>query len=58
VRGTHKGEYMGMQGSGKLVEIGGIDILRMVNDKAVERWGYFDDVKLMQQLGAMPGPKT
>jgi predicted ester cyclase len=47
-----------MPGSGKLVEIGGIDILRMVNDKAVERWGYFDDVKLMQQLGAMPGPKT
>ena len=56
VRGTHKGEYMGMPGSGKTVEIGGIDILRMVNGKAAERWGYFDDVKLMQQLGAMPGP--
>ncbi len=55
VRGTHKGEYMGMPGSGKTVEIGGIDILRMVNGKAAERWGYFDDVKLMQ-LGAMPGP--
>jgi hypothetical protein len=23
-----------------------------------ERWGYFDDVKLMQQLGAMPAPRT
>ena len=57
VRGTHKGEYMGIPGSGKTVEIGGIDILRMVNGKAAERWGYFDDVKLMQQLGAMPGPK-
>jgi len=54
VRGTHKGEYMGMPGSGKTVEIGGIDILRMVDGKAVERWGYFDDVTLMQQLGAMP----
>ena len=56
VRGTHKGKYMGMPGSGKTVEIGGIDILRMVNGKAAERWGYFDDVKLMQQLGAMPDP--
>ena len=54
VRGTHKGEYMGMPGSGKTVEIGGIDILRMVDGKAVERWGYFDDLTLMQQLGAMP----
>jgi steroid delta-isomerase-like uncharacterized protein len=57
VRGTHQGEYMGMPGTGKTIEIGGIDILRMVNDKAAERWGYFDDMKLMQQLGAMPGPK-
>jgi steroid delta-isomerase-like uncharacterized protein len=57
VRGTHQGEYMGMPGSGKTIEIGGIDILRMVNDKAAERWGYFDDMKLMQQLGAVPGPK-
>jgi steroid delta-isomerase-like uncharacterized protein len=56
VRGTHKGEYMGMPGSGKKVEIGGIDILRIVDGKAAERWGYFDDVKLMVQLGAMPGP--
>ena len=55
VRGTHKGEYMGIPGSGKTVEIGGIDILRMVNGKAAERWGYFDDVRLTQQLGAMPG---
>ncbi len=58
VRGTHKGEYMGMPGSGKTVEIGGIDIIRLVNGKAAERWGYFDDVRLMQQLGAMPAPRA
>ena|SRR5688572_21475888 len=55
VRGTHQGEYMGIPGSGKTVEIGGIDILRMVNGKAAERWGYFDDLSLMQQLGAIRG---
>ena len=47
---------MGIPGSGKTVEIGGIDILRMVNGKAAELWGYFDDLRLMQQLGAMSGP--
>jgi predicted ester cyclase len=57
VRGTHKREYMGVPGSGNTVEIGGSDILRMINGKAAERWGYLDDVKLMQQLSAMPGPK-
>ena len=51
VRGTHKGEYMGMPGSGKTVEIGGIDIVRMVDGKAAERWGYFDELALMQQIG-------
>jgi predicted ester cyclase len=45
-----------MPGSRKTVEIGGIDILRIVNGKAAERWGYFDDVKLMQQIGDLPGP--
>ena len=50
VRGTHKGEYMGIPGSGKTVEIGGIDILRMVNGKAAERWGYFDDVRSCSSL--------
>jgi len=29
VRGTRQGEYMGVPGSGKNVEIGGIDILRI-----------------------------
>jgi steroid delta-isomerase-like uncharacterized protein len=56
LRGTQKGEYMGIPASGKTVEIGGIDIIRMVDGKAAERWGYFDDVTLMQQLGALPGP--
>lgn len=56
-RGTHKGPYMGIPASGRRFEIGGIDIVRVVNGKAVERWGYFDDVKLLQQLGAMEGPR-
>jgi steroid delta-isomerase-like uncharacterized protein len=55
-RGTHKGPYMGIPATERKVEIGGIDIIRVAKGKAVERWGYFDDVKLLQQLGAMEGP--
>ena len=57
-RGTHKGSYMGIDATGRKVEIGGIDIVRVANGKAVERWGYFDDVKLLQQLGVMEGPRS
>jgi steroid delta-isomerase-like uncharacterized protein len=57
-RGTHRGTYMGIASTGRSVEIGGIDIIRVVNGKAVERWGYFDDVKLLQQLGVMQGPRS
>lgn len=56
VRGTHKGEYQGVPGTGKSVEIGGIDIIRMAGGRAVERWGYFDDLKMLQQLGVMERP--
>lgn len=54
-RGTHQGEYHGIPATGQTVEIGGIDIVRFAGGKAVERWGYFDDVKMLQQMGVMKG---
>jgi steroid delta-isomerase-like uncharacterized protein len=55
-RGTHEAPYMGIPPTGKTVEIGGIDILRVLNGKVVERWGYFDDLALLQQLGVITLP--
>jgi steroid delta-isomerase-like uncharacterized protein len=52
-RGTHKGDYQGIPATGKSVEIEGIDIVRIAGGKAVERWGHFDDVKMLEQLGVM-----
>jgi steroid delta-isomerase-like uncharacterized protein len=52
--GTHKGEFAGVPATGKSVKIGGIDIVRFEGDKAVEHWGYTDQMGLMQQLGVMP----
>jgi hypothetical protein len=36
------------------VTLTGIDILRIVNGTVVERWGEFDNLGFLQQLGAMP----
>jgi predicted ester cyclase len=52
--GTHNGEYFGVPPTGKSVDITGIDIVRIEEGKAVERWGVFDGLTLMQQLGQVP----
>ncbi|MBI4204678.1 MAG: ester cyclase [Betaproteobacteria bacterium] len=56
--GTHKGEFMGMSPTGRRVEVQLIDIIRFGDDgRAREHWGVFDQLAMMQQLGAIPaGP--
>lgn len=54
VTGTHSGEYFGIPPTGKSIDITGIDIVRLEEGKAVERWGVFDALNLMQQLGQVP----
>jgi steroid delta-isomerase-like uncharacterized protein len=51
---TQVGEMMGMPPSGKRYEIGEIHIFRLRDRKVVEHWHQFDQMKMMQQLGAMP----
>lgn len=54
--GTHQGEFMGIPGTGRRVDVNGIDIVRFRGGKAVEHWGVTDMLALMQQLGAIPEP--
>lgn len=54
--GTHQGDFQGVPPTGKPVTQTGIDILRIVGGKVVERWGEFDNLGLMQQLGVVPPP--
>lgn len=54
VHGTHQGEFMGMQPSGKKIAVKGIDIVRFADGKLIEHWGVTDAMTMMQQLGAMP----
>jgi steroid delta-isomerase-like uncharacterized protein len=56
VRGTHQGEFIGIAPTGNQVTFTGIDIVRIADGKIVERWGNFDDLGMMQQLGVMEQP--
>lgn len=56
VRMTHRGSFLGLSGTGKEVVMAGIDILRFANGKLTDRWGRFDDLGLLQQLGAVIAP--
>ncbi|MEV6898833.1 ester cyclase [Amycolatopsis sp. NPDC051372] len=53
--GTHRGELMGVPGSGKTLTLRGINVFRISGDRIVERWGRLDDLGLLQQLGLVDG---
>ena len=53
--GTHRGELAGVAGTGKSVEFDGTDIIRVEDGKVAEHWGTTNNLKLMQQIGAIPG---
>jgi steroid delta-isomerase-like uncharacterized protein len=52
--GTHKGEYMEAPPTGKRITFRGIEILRIENGRIAERWGEWDSIDLLEQLGSTP----
>ena len=54
--GTHQGDLMGLPPTGKQATVSGIHVDRFAGGKAVESWGIFDQLGLLQQLGAIPAP--
>ena len=55
VTGTHTGEYPGVETLGNSIEVGGTNILRIVDGQNTEIWQSFDMLLLMQQMGAIEG---
>jgi steroid delta-isomerase-like uncharacterized protein len=56
-RGTHRGEYEGIPGTGNQVEFSGIAIFRVENRKWVEERVEEDNQGFLQQLGMEFKPK-
>jgi predicted ester cyclase len=56
IRGTHRGEFMGLPPTGNQVTWSGINITRVVEGKLVEDWVEQDTPGLMQQLAGTVQP--
>lgn len=58
-RGTHKGEFMGLEPTGNEFEIEGIDVYRIEGGKIAESWINLDMFGMLRQLDAIPteGPQ-
>jgi steroid delta-isomerase-like uncharacterized protein len=53
-RGVHKGEFMGLPPTGKVIAMTGIEIFRIKDGRIAELWGEANLMGLMQQLGILP----
>jgi steroid delta-isomerase-like uncharacterized protein len=56
--GTHDGDLMGIPASGNAITTSGISIDRVVDGKVAESWVQWDNLGLMQQVGAFEGAAT
>jgi steroid delta-isomerase-like uncharacterized protein len=54
---THQGEFFGIPPTGTRATVTEMHIFRIADGKVVERWGEWDALGLMQQLGAFPAPE-
>jgi predicted ester cyclase len=54
--GTHRGEFMDSQATGRRIAVGVIDVVRRKGGRVIEHWGVPDQLTVMEQLGAL-GPE-
>lgn len=53
LQGTHKGDFMGVPGTGRHIEFNEVLITHIANGKITAYWVVFDRLSLMQQIGAI-----
>jgi len=56
VTGTHTGDLMGMPATGRRISVEAVDIGRIENGQAKERWGGLNMYSMLSQLGVIPAP--
>jgi steroid delta-isomerase-like uncharacterized protein len=57
-RGTHRGAFVGVPGTGAAVEIQAVHIVRFADGLATEWWGTADIFGALMQMGATVAPPT
>ncbi|MFD0772993.1 ester cyclase [Streptomonospora algeriensis] len=58
VRGTHQGEFNGMQPTGRQIEVVCCNVVEVSDGKLYREREYLDGQSLMQQLGAVPEQRS
>lgn len=56
LRGTHEGEMMGVEATGKSFEVQNLVITRIADGKIAERWVQPDTLGMLGQLGVVEVP--
>lgn len=56
ISGTQTGELFGFPATGRQFRVWGVNFFKMRDGLIAERWGQFDVLSMMQQLGLAPGP--
>jgi steroid delta-isomerase-like uncharacterized protein len=57
VKGTHRGEIMGVAPTGNEIDVEQMTIFKLDDEgRCTERWVRLDELKFLQQIGAMPAP--
>lgn len=51
MRGTHQGEFLGIDPTGNQIAVPVVDILRFADGMGIEHWGVTDNMAMMVQLG-------
>lgn len=53
--GTHQGTFLNVPASGNAVDFTMIGLFRLENGRIAESWYEYDALRIVQQIGAMPG---
>jgi len=57
VTGTHTGDLMGMPPTGRSISVEAVDLGRIENGQAKDRWGGLNMYSMLTQLGVIPAPQ-
>ena len=52
--GSHQGDYFGVPPTGKRIHVEGMDLFHVRDGKIVEMWIEYDNLAVLQQMGAIP----
>jgi steroid delta-isomerase-like uncharacterized protein len=55
-KGTHKGEFMGVPGTGISTSVTGMAMHRVADGKIVEGWNNWDALGMLTAMGVVPNP--